>query len=135
MITHELGIVAQYCQRATIVYAGQVYEVADTVRLFDNPLHPYTQGLLATARRRRSQHQVQPLPSVAPDPMALPRGCYFAPRCPVAMPECREDMPELVEVEPDHWVRCRRYPTQLSAVITADQVGARSWGADAARAG
>jgi peptide/nickel transport system ATP-binding protein len=125
MITHELGIVAQYCQRATIIYAGQVYEVADTKRLFDNPLHPYTQGLLATSRRRRSERQAEPLPSIAPDPMALPRGCYLAPRCPVALPECRERMPELVEVEPDHWVRCLRYPARLAAAITADQVGAR----------
>lgn len=125
MITHELGIVAQYCQRATIIYAGQVYEVADTERLFDNPLHPYTQGLLATSRRRRSERQAQPSPSVAPDPMALPRGCYLASRCPVAMPECRDRMPELVEVEPDHWVRCLRYPAKLARAITADQVGAR----------
>jgi oligopeptide/dipeptide ABC transporter ATP-binding protein len=125
MITHELGIVAQYCQRATIIYAGQVYEVADTERLFDNPLHPYTQGLLATSRRRRSERQTEPLPSIAPDPMDLPRGCYLAPRCPVALPECRERMPELVEVEPDHWVRCLRYPARLAAAITADQVGAR----------
>jgi oligopeptide/dipeptide ABC transporter ATP-binding protein len=125
MITHELGIVAQYCQRATIVYAGQVYEVADTLRLFDNPLHPYTQNLLATTRRRRAQHQAQPLPSVAPDPMALPQGCTFAQRCPVALPSCRERMPELVEVEPDHWVRCPRYPAALAASVSAADVGAR----------
>jgi oligopeptide/dipeptide ABC transporter ATP-binding protein len=125
MITHELGIVAQYCQRATIVYAGQVYEVADTLRLFDNPLHPYTQNLLATTRRRRAQHQAQPLPSVAPDPMALPQGCTFAQRCPVALPSCRERMPELVEVEPDHWVRCQRYPAALAASVSAADVGAR----------
>jgi peptide/nickel transport system ATP-binding protein len=132
MITHELGIVAQYCQRATILYAGQVYEAADTLRLFDNPLHPYTQGLLATSGRRRSERQTQPLPSVAPDPMALPRGCYLAARCPVAMPTCREQMPELVEVEPDHWVRCLRYPARLASAITAAEVGARIPALDAA---
>jgi peptide/nickel transport system ATP-binding protein len=126
MITHELGIVAQYCQRATIIYAGQVCEVGETLRLFDNPLHPYTQGLLATTRRRRAERQPQPaLPSVAPDPMNLPRGCYLAPRCPVAMAVCREQMPKLVEVEPDHRVRCLRYPASLARSIGADQVGAR----------
>lgn len=125
MITHELGIVAQYCQRATIVYAGQVYESASTLRLFDNPLHPYTQGLLATSRRRRAERRAPPPPSVAPDPMALPRGCYLAPRCPVAMPACQEQMPELAEVEPDHWVRCLHYPASRARSITAAEVGAR----------
>lgn len=125
MITHELGIVAQYCQRATIVYAGQVYEVATTERLFDNPLHPYTQGLLATTRRRRGQRQAKPLPGSTPDPMALPKGCYLAARCPVVMQECHERMPALTEVEPGHWVRCLRFPAGPSPEITADQVGAR----------
>lgn len=125
MITHELGIVAQYCRRSTIVYAGQVCEIADTERLFDNPLHPYTQGLLANTRRRREQRQKKPPSIAAPDPMALPKGCYLAARCPVVMPECHTRMPELVEVEPRHWVRCLRYPGHLSAEITADQTGAR----------
>jgi len=125
MITHDLGIVAQYCRRATIVYAGQVYESADTQRLFENPLHPYTQAMIATTRRRRSERLPPALASIAPNPMALPAGCYLAERCPVAMDECRQRMPELQEVEPGHWVRCLRHPGR-TATGSANHGGHRA---------
>lgn len=108
MITHDLGIVSQYCKRATIIYAGQACEVADTLTLFENPLHPYTQSILGSIRSAYSVIQAKPLPGITPDLMNLPQGCFLAPRCPVAMPECREINPALTEVEPGHWVRCLR---------------------------
>ena len=130
MITHDLGIVAQYCRRATIMYAGQSYEEAHTKRLFENPLHPYTQGLLGTIRSAQVAARSKPLSGIAPDPMALPAGCYLEPRCPVRLPHCREEMPELREAEPNHWVRCLRYPpldqstTAAETEVTAQRFGA-----------
>ena len=108
MITHDLGVVAQYCKRATVMYAGQAVEVAETDRLFDNPCHPYTKGLLGTIRAAGSERG-KPLPGLPPDPAALPPGCYLEPRCPVRLPECKHLRPEMREVEPGHWVRCVRF--------------------------
>ncbi len=108
MITHDLGVVAQYCKRATVMYAGQAVEVAETDRLFDNPCHPYTKGLLGTIRAAGSERG-KPLPGLPPDPASLPTGCSLEPRCPVRLPECKHLQPEMRQVEPGHWVRCVRF--------------------------
>ncbi len=108
MITHDLGVVAQYCKRATVMYAGQAVEIAETPRLFDNPLHPYTRGLLGTIRAAGSARG-KPLPGLPPDPAALPSGCFLEPRCPMRLPECKQIKPEMRQAEPGHWVRCIRY--------------------------
>ncbi|MFN8591876.1 MAG: ABC transporter ATP-binding protein [Thermomicrobiales bacterium] len=105
MITHDLGVVAQYCRRATVMYAGQAVEIAETTRLFDNPLHPYTHGLLGTIRAVGATRG-KPLPGLSPNPAALPAGCYLEPRCPVRLPECKQIRPEMRQAEPGHWVRC-----------------------------
>ena len=124
MITHDLGIVAQYCKRATIIYAGQPYETTETSRLFNNPLHPYTQSILGSLRSAHAAARGKPLPGITPDLMALPPGCSLEPRCPVRRPECREVTPELREVEPGHWVRCLRYSEGRPGPITAELYGA-----------
>jgi peptide/nickel transport system ATP-binding protein len=121
MITHDLGIVAQYCNRATVMYAGQAVEVASTKRLFDNPLHPYTQALLG-AIRSKAAVQRKPLPGLPPDPMALPTGCFLQPRCPVRRPECAQIQPTLRQVERGHWVRCILYP-ELKEAASANKAG------------
>ena len=121
MITHDLGIVAQYCKRATIMYAGQAYEVAETKRLFENPLHPYTQSLLGTIRSARVAARGKPLSGIAPDLVALPPGCYLEPRCPVRRPECRQIQPELRQVEAGHWVRCVLYPDMTESATAAKE--------------
>jgi ABC-type dipeptide/oligopeptide/nickel transport system ATPase component len=92
MITHDLGIVANYCRRATIMHAGLVLEAADTQQLFDNPLHPYTRGLLATARRRRSDIRSGDALGTAARAVEATRGLES----------------HLVEAEPGHWVRVLR---------------------------
>lgn len=89
IITHDLGVVAQYCKRATIIYDGEVQEIAETQRLFENPLHPYTRALLAIARRRRSDS--------GSDRRSI-EATKMVPR--MQGPICH-----LVEEEPDHWVR------------------------------
>jgi oligopeptide/dipeptide ABC transporter ATP-binding protein len=114
MITHDLGVVAQYCKRATVMYAGQAVEVAETDRLFANPCHPYTTGLLGTIRAAGSERG-KPLPGLPPDPASLPSGCYLEPRCPVRLPECKHLRPEMRQVEPGHWVRCVRF-TDIATV-------------------
>lgn len=108
MITHDLGIVAQYCKRATVIYAGQAVETSETRRLFDNPLHPYTKGLMGTIRAVGADRG-KPLPGLPPDPAALPPGCFLEPRCPIRLPECKQIRPEMRETEPGHWVRCIRF--------------------------
>jgi peptide/nickel transport system ATP-binding protein len=110
MITHDLGIVAQYCKAATVMYAGQAVEVGETDRLFQNPLHPYTQALLGSIRSTRARDRRTVLTGLPPDPTALPRGCHLQPRCPVRRPECAHVQPVLREVERGHWVRCILYP-------------------------
>jgi oligopeptide/dipeptide ABC transporter ATP-binding protein len=118
MITHDLGVVAQYCQRATVMYAGQAVEVAPTDRLFDNPLHPYTKGLLGTIRAAGSARG-KPLPGLPPDPAALPAGCYLEPRCPVRLPECKQIRPVMRQAEPGHWVRCIHFADIATGPVTA----------------
>ena len=108
MITHDLGVVAQYCKQVTVMYAGQAVEVAETHRLFAQPLHPYTRGLLGTLRAARAERG-DPLPGLPPNPAARPAGCFLEPRCPVRLPECKRVRPTLREVEPGRWVRCIRF--------------------------
>ena len=108
MITHDLGIVAQYCQRATVMYAGQAVETASTRTLFRRPLHPYTQAIIASAGPDGKVAK-RTLPGVAPDLFALPKGCVLEPRCPVRRAECKVVRPRMTEVEPGHSVRCILY--------------------------
>jgi oligopeptide/dipeptide ABC transporter ATP-binding protein len=108
MITHDLGVVAQYCTQVTVMYAGQAVEVAPTERLFATPLHPYTKGLLGTVRAAGA-NRGDPLPGLPPNPAARPAGCSLEPRCPVRLPECARIRPALREVEPGRWVRCIRF--------------------------
>ncbi|WP_028586145.1 ABC transporter ATP-binding protein [Desulfocurvus vexinensis] len=107
LITHDLGIVAQTCSRVAVMYAGQVVEQSPVPELFRDPLHPYTRGLLRSlprpgARRR----ELEPIPGVVPGLRALPRGCRFHPRCPQAMPRCREERPPMLGPQAGRGVRC-----------------------------
>lgn len=107
LITHDLGVVAEVCQRAAVMYAGKIVEESETKRLFSNPRHPYTQGLLEslpklTGKRERLKPIVGNVPSLA----NMPKGCRFAPRCPVAMPICSETEPRFTFVESGHQTSC-----------------------------
>ena len=101
LITHDLGVVARVAHRVAVMYGGMVIEEGPVRELFRNPLHPYTQGLMEAARRLR------PIPE-ANRAMSCQGGCRFAVRCPEAIPECGEGVPELREIGPAHWVRCIR---------------------------
>ncbi|KXB06844.1 hypothetical protein AKJ52_01500 [candidate division MSBL1 archaeon SCGC-AAA382C18] len=105
-ITHNLGVVAENCDRVGVMYAGEIIEIADIEELFDNPLHPYTEMLLGSVPSPEKER----LPEVGgsvPDLISPPSGCRFHPRCPRADEFCEESSPALKEVQKDHYVACR----------------------------
>lgn len=107
MITHDLGVVAEMCDRVVIMYAGQIVEETDVKSLYRKPLHPYTQGLLASLPQLAGESdRLVSIPGQVPNPANLPSGCRFAPRCPLKIERCETERPELLEVEPGHRCRC-----------------------------
>ena len=107
IITHDLGIVAETCNRVAVMYAGNIIEVAETSRLFENPLHPYTKALLK-AIPKISAHitELESIQGSVPNLIDPPTGCRFHPRCPYAMDICKQEKPLLEEIEPGHLVAC-----------------------------
>ncbi|NLW47225.1 MAG: ABC transporter ATP-binding protein [Firmicutes bacterium] len=106
LITHNLGIVAGNAQKVAVMYAGKIVESATTPELFKNPLHPYTQGLLASLPKLDQSEPLFTIPGMIPDPLHLPTGCYFASRCHKVMEQCRREYPFEKEVAPGHRVSC-----------------------------
>ena len=110
LITHDLGIVSQFSDRAAVMYAGQIVEQASVADLVTEPLHPYTQGLLeCVPRLGRPEMAITPIDGSVPDMVALPAGCRFAPRCPKAMDRCAAEMPEQLPQGGGRTVRCFLY--------------------------
>ncbi|MBQ43431.1 MAG: peptide ABC transporter ATP-binding protein [Gemmatimonadetes bacterium] len=93
LITHDLGVVAELCDRVAVMYAGTIVETAPVEELFSDPKHPYTQGLLAALPG--ASETLAPVPGRVPDLLAPPSGCRFHPRCPLAVDRCRAEAPEL----------------------------------------
>jgi peptide/nickel transport system ATP-binding protein len=114
LITHNLGLVRELCDRVAIMYAGSIVEVTDVQHIFRNPLHPYTRGLLSSVVTGRLRGQtLHHIPGVVPSLINPPSGCRFNPRCPYALSICKDEPPELVEIEPDHFVACYNTPKEL----------------------
>lgn len=110
VITHDLGLVAENCDKVAIMYAGNIVEYADTFALFDNSLHPYTVGLLKSIPRLdQSVEKLDSIPGSVPDLINPPSGCRFNPRCQYAKEVCREEKPERIEAEPGHFVLCHLF--------------------------
>jgi len=110
MITHNLGVVAEMADRVAVMYAGSIVEVADVFKLFENPLHPYTKGLLgAIPSTARKVSRLTPIPGTVPNMINPPPGCKFHPRCKYARDICKVKRPELIEVRPGHLVACHLY--------------------------
>ena len=109
LITHNLGNVAQLADRITVMYGGNMAEVAQAQELFDNPLHPYTQGLLASIPNiKLDQPKLETMPGSPPDLVSPPPGCVFHPRCPHAMEVCKEKKPQPLKQD-GHLVSCWLY--------------------------
>jgi peptide/nickel transport system ATP-binding protein len=106
LITHNLGVIQETTERVNIMYAGQVAETAPTALLFENPRHPYSQGLLASVPRLTGGEIAEGIRGMVPDYTAAPSGCRFHPRCDHVMPICSQKKPPLFLVEPDHLVGC-----------------------------
>jgi len=110
MITHDLGIVAEICDKVAIMYAGSVVEMADKYDLFRNPKHPYTIGLFNSIPDiEKEEEKLKPIKGLMPDPINLPSGCPFHPRCDDATPNCSKVNPKRVLVGEGHYVSCLQY--------------------------
>jgi len=110
IITHDLGVVAEMCDRVIVMYAGTIVEEALTERLFHNPLHPYTKGLMsAIPKIHVKQERLEIIPGAVPNLVDPPGGCRFHPRCAFRMEICDSVKPEPIEVEPSHFVACHLF--------------------------
>ena len=109
-IAHDLSVVRHLCQRVAVMYLGRVVELAECDELFDNPLHPYTQALLAAVPvpdpEVEATREFRPVQGEVPSPINPPPGCVFHPRCPLAIDRCRQVRPELRELRTGHWAAC-----------------------------
>ncbi|MFZ5564287.1 MAG: ABC transporter ATP-binding protein [Thermodesulfobacteriota bacterium] len=115
IITHDLGVIAETCQRVCVMYAGTLVESADTATLFDRPAHPYTQGLLASIVRldNRRKTKLATIAGMVPSLAELPPGCRFQNRCPKVMDICRTVAPIPVSVGPEHMASCHAVEKEL----------------------
>jgi len=111
LITHDLAVVAETCNRVVVMYGGMIQEVADTSTLFREPAHPYTKGLLSSLPRpdREKAKRLPAIPGIVPSIFDFPVGCKFCTRCPDKIDICEKVEPELIELAPGHQVRCHLF--------------------------
>lgn len=110
MITHDMGVVAEVCDRVIVMYAGKIVEEAPVVELFENPKHPYTQGLLESIPKLgQRKEKLGSIPGTVPTPGSMPVGCRFADRCPHVMDICRNVTPEMIHIKERHQTACWLY--------------------------
>jgi oligopeptide/dipeptide ABC transporter ATP-binding protein len=111
LITHDLGVIAELADDVIVMYAGQVIERCAVPRLFAEPQHPYTIGLLGSIPRLHlEQERLSAIEGLVPDAAAMPQGCRFHPRCPFSVEKCRKEVPPLAEITQHHFVSCWRAP-------------------------
>ena len=109
LVTHDLGIVAETCDKVAIMYAGEIVEYGDIYQVFENVLHPYTIGLFGSLPSLDKEvRRLSPIEGLMPDPSDLPDGCAFHPRCPYVTERCLQEKPAYRQAEPGHFVRCHR---------------------------
>jgi len=109
LITHDLGVVARMAQRVAVMYSGKIVELSEVGPIYEKPLHPYTQGLLASVPTLGDKTELNPIPGIVPSIFDLPQGCRFHPRCHKAHAKCKLILPPLTEPEPGRFVRCWLY--------------------------
>ena len=121
LITHDLGVVAQHCTRVAVMYLGEVVEEGDVESLFENPLHPYTQGLISSIPQLSGDRnkKLSIIKGMVPSLNEIPKGCRFAPRCPFADAKCMNEKPELETLDDNKRIKCWHYQTIKGAVPNA----------------
>ncbi len=116
LISHDVSVIAEMSNYVAVMYAGMFQEYGSAKDVFLNPLHPYTKGLLSSVPSVKGKpRRLASIPGAPPNLLSPPKGCRFAPRCPFAKDRCFEEVPELKEVEPGHFVRCH-YAEELRGV-------------------
>ncbi|MFC4354739.1 ABC transporter ATP-binding protein [Chryseomicrobium palamuruense] len=121
LITHDLGVIAEVCDRVLVMYAGEVIETADVRTLLRNPKHPYTTGLIkSNPHKSKGIDRLYAIPGNVPAPGEHPVGCRFAPRCEHAMAICSENSPEFVHIADNHYSKCWLYSDEHSKEVSHD---------------
>lgn len=121
-ITHDLGVVSEMCDKVAVMYAGQVIEEGVTEQLFEEPLHPYTRGLIdSLPKLYEEQDELQTIEGSVPSPYHYPEGCRYADRCPFARELCRAAQPELIEMAEGRKVRCYQYSEKWNLQESGEQ--------------
>jgi len=107
IITHDLSIISETCEKFAVMYAGKIVELGDVLTVFKKPLHPYTQGLiLAFPNIKEQKRKMESISGSPPNLLDPPSGCRFHPRCKYAMDICRKEEPEFVDISEGHFVAC-----------------------------
>ncbi len=120
LITHDLGVVAQMADHVLVMYSGKVVESASVIELYQNPKHPYTEGLLSSIPDlTKERKRLNTIEGIVPNPMDLPKGCYFAPRCKYVMDKCWEEEPGIYFIDKadkgsTHYAKCFLYENEES---------------------
>lgn len=109
LITHDVSVIAEMVDEVAVMYAGKIAEKGPSKRMFIQPVHPYTQGLLKSVPKLRNPEKIKWIPGLPPDLVNPPSGCRFHPRCEHAMTICKEKEPPITRLEPDHQVSCWLY--------------------------
>ncbi|MEG9295113.1 ABC transporter ATP-binding protein [Mangrovibacillus sp. Mu-81] len=118
-ITHDLGVVAELCDKVAVMYAGQVVEYSSAEQLFSNPKHPYTNGLMSSLPKlHEDQAELDTMPGSVPSPYDMPKGCRFSPRCALATAQCHEEEPQLHSLKDGSQIRCFLYNAEKEVQMT-----------------
>lgn len=113
LITHDLGIVAETCNRVAVMYAGEILEYGCLEDIFETAAHPYTKGLFSSIPSLdENVRRLTPIPGLMPDPTNLPAGCKFHTRCKYVCEACKTKAPGLTELTPGHYVRCLQFESK-----------------------
>ena len=119
LITHDLAVIAETCERVIVMYGGKIQEIASVEELFANPFHPYTKGLMTSIpypEKSNKKERLLAIKGMVPPIMAMPEGCKFCTRCDDAIEKCHTVEPELIEFETGHAVRCHLYEKETDAL-------------------
>lgn len=121
LITHDLGIVAEICDKVAIMYAGQVVEYAGVEKIYNNPCHPYTKGLFNSIPKLDTEEEwLEEIHGLPPEPTERIEGCSFSPRCPNCMEICKHKKPDITYIDGEHYTRCFLYEKQHEEVTDGE---------------